>query len=175
MPMAGIRRDACPAAAQPQHRLVQGAIQGGTLPPAVIPGGAVHGEQQARRLAGEQLLRVRLPRLVAKGETRQQGAIQQPLEPGWQVAPPDGGDDHQMVGLHQALLHRLQIGLEGLRLVIAMVKIRRESELPHVMQGDARAPLLGAAGILSGEGVAEAVGFGVAVENKQVGGHGMAP
>lgn len=79
-----------PDAAQPQHRLVQGAIQGGSLPPAVIPGGAVHGEQQACRLAGEQLLRVRLPRLVAKGETRQQGAIQQPLEPGWQVAPPDG-------------------------------------------------------------------------------------
>ena len=37
------------------------------------------------------------------------------------------------------------------------------------MQGDARAPLLGTAGILPGEGVAEAVGFGVAVENKQVG------
>ena len=35
-----------------------------------------------------------------------------------------------MVGLHQALLHRLQIGLEGLRLVAAMVKIRREGELP---------------------------------------------
>jgi hypothetical protein len=56
-----------------------------------------------------------------------------------------------------------------------MVKIRREGELPHVMQGDARAPLLGTAGILPGEGVAEAVGFGVAVENKQVGCHGVAP
>ena len=73
---------------------------------------------------------MRLPRLVAKGETRQQGAIQQPLEPGWQVAPPDGGDDHQMVGLRQALLHRLQIRFEGLHLVIGMVKIRREGELP---------------------------------------------
>ncbi|MNS77823.1 hypothetical protein D3C72_1114130 [compost metagenome] len=80
-----------------------------------------------------------------------------------------------MLGLLQALLQCQQIGLEGLRLVIAMVQIRLEGELPHVMQGDLCAALLGAAGILPGQGMAEAVGFGVAVDDKQLGCHGVAP
>lgn len=80
-----------------------------------------------------------------------------------------------MMSGSQAVLQRQQSRLQLWHKVIAMVQVRLEGQLAHVQQGGFCACLLGAAGILAGQGMAKTVGFGIAVENKQVGGHGMAP
>ncbi|MNG36876.1 hypothetical protein D3C84_1240550 [compost metagenome] len=66
----------------------------------------------------------------------------------------------------------MQIRLERGHEVIAVVQVWLEGQLAHVQQSDLCARLLGAAGILAGQGVAEAVGLGITVDDEQSGGHG---
>lgn len=78
-----------------------------------------------------------------------------------------------MMGGTQTLLQRQQIRLQRRHKVIAMAQVRLEGQLPHVQQCDLCASLLSAASILAGQGMAEAVGFGIAVDDKQTGWHGQ--
>ncbi|MNT71651.1 hypothetical protein D3C72_2101590 [compost metagenome] len=81
---------------------------------------------------------------VLEGEAGQQDPVEEAFEQGWNTAPPDREDEHQMLGPTDQLLGVQQVGFQGLYLLIAVMQDRVEGQVAKLQQADVMALLAGA-------------------------------
>ena len=104
-------------------------IQAGhSINPRVVPRRGVHRHQQMGRTTGEEFGGEGVAFLVFEGKARQQHAIKKALQQGRNTAPPDGKNQHQMLGPGDVGLRMEQIRLQRLNLSIPFMQHRIKAQ-----------------------------------------------